>query len=123
MNDQATMIYRKPVKDSDPLAIQDIWGKPLETRTVDGSEVEGFIADGWVRHPSHIEHPPAAEEPALDRASVDAEVRELHSRIAALEADLKAATELADAESKAKDDALAKVRELTAIKSPEPKSK
>jgi hypothetical protein len=114
---ESTMIYRKPVEDSDPLAIQDIWGKQLETRTVDASEVEALKGEGWVTHPSHIEHPPKPEEAAgfvPDRkaeAALRAEIATLNERIDALEADLKAATELADAESKAKDEALAKLAE------------
>jgi hypothetical protein len=110
------MIYRKPVEDSDPLAIADIWGRPLETRTVDASEVEALKSEGWVTHPSHIDNPPKPEEAAgfvPDRGKADAELKAAHERIAALESDLKAATELADAESKAKDEALAKLEAAT----------
>jgi hypothetical protein len=28
-----TMLYRKPAPDSDDNAVQDIWGRQLETRT------------------------------------------------------------------------------------------
>jgi hypothetical protein len=115
---EATMIYRKPVTDSDPLAIQDIWGQQLETRTVDASEVNVLKGEGWVTHPSHIEHPPSADDVPLDRKSVDAELKALRDHISALESDLKAATDLADAESKAKDQALAKITELAAGEKP-----
>jgi hypothetical protein len=108
-----TMIYRKPAADSDPLAISNIWGNDLETRVVDAGEVDGMIGEGWVRDPRHIDNPPKAPVGSVpDKA--DPRIAELEEQVARLTDDLKAATDLADAESKAKDQALAKITELTA---------
>lgn len=46
-----TMLYREPTDESDEAAVQDIWGKKLETRVVDASEVPALLNDGWVRNP------------------------------------------------------------------------
>lgn len=142
MNDQApavirdeTMLYREPTDGSDEQQISEIWGKKLETRVVDASEVPEMLAAGWVRNPLHIDHPPKPEEAAgfepanaglredvvSARAIADeaiARLAEAELKIERLEADLSAATELADAESKAKDAALARVAELEAAPKP-----
>lgn len=145
-----TMIYRAPTDETE--VITDIWGKNLETRVVDASEVPAMLKDGWVTNPLHIDHPPKPEEAAgfvPDRGEVDAlhatleeakkredalaaevaglkdELKESKERetsivaswteeVGKLKADLKAAEELADGETKAKDEALAKVAELEA---------
>lgn len=49
-----TMLYRQPTDDSDEAQIADIWGAKLETRVVRASDVEGMLADGWVRDPLKI---------------------------------------------------------------------
>lgn len=51
-----TMLYRKPVPESDEAAIADIWGSKLETRVVDANaeEFSQMLADGWVRNPVDI---------------------------------------------------------------------
>lgn len=120
-----TMLYRVPVKDSDPSAIHDIWGEDLETKVVDAPEVAQFVNDGWSTHPPHVQAPakPAAQA-ALDEApALRDELDALNGRIADLEADLRAAEELAAAESKAKDEALARVKELEAAAAPSPAKK
>jgi hypothetical protein len=117
-----TMLYRVPAKDTDPSTIHNIWGRDLETCTVDASEVEALKKERWVSHPSHIDNPPKPEEAAgfvPDRGKADAELKAAHERIAALESDLKAASELADAESKAKDEALARLKALESYTIPE----
>lgn len=144
-----TMIYREPTSDSDDNAVQDIWGKQLEVMTVDASEVQDYLAAGWVTHPLDLGKKPeeragfkrdagsGEKELAETRLALDTAeklVDEQAKRIAELEterdnahaaeklaieagdkiaADLKAAEELADAETKAKDEALA---ELAALK-------
>lgn len=149
-----TMLYREPTPES--AEVVDIWGKKLETRVVDASEVPAMLHDGWVTNPLHIDHPPKPEEAAgfvpdrgpeidaLKTAITEAKEREdalaaevtglkdelqaarasetelagklkgAEDRAASLVSDLKAAEELASAESKAKDDALARVAELEA---------
>lgn len=115
-----TMLYRVPVKDSDPSAIHEIWGKDLETKIVDAPEVAQHVADGWSPYPPHTDAPakPAAQA-ALDEApALQEELDTLRGRIADLEADLKGAEELIASESKAKDEALARVKELEAAAAP-----
>lgn len=124
-----TMIYRAPTKDTQETT--DIWGKNLETRVVDASEVPDMLKDGWVTNPLHIDHPPKPEEAAgfvPDRGEVDAlraqieEAKERESALAAeidgLKGDLKAAEDLTASETKAKDEALARVAELEAKAKP-----
>lgn len=111
---EATMLYRKPAEDSDEAQISEVWGSRLETKVVDASEVESHAADGWVTNPAHIDNPPKSVAPVVDTKEIDA----LRERIVALEADLKAAQELADGESKAKDEALARVAEIEAKAKP-----
>ena len=41
-----TMLYREPALDSDESAIQDIWGRRLETRVVDAPEVPSLLRGG-----------------------------------------------------------------------------
>jgi hypothetical protein len=106
-----TMIYRTPADDSDPQAVSNIWGKDLETRVVDAGEVDAMIGEGWVRDPRHIDNPPKAPVGSVPDKP-DPRIAELEDQVAKLTDDLKAATDLADAESKAKDEALARVKEL-----------
>src|SRR3954464_6767290 len=112
-----TMIYRTPTKETQETT--DIWGKKLETRVVDATEVPAMLKDGWVTNPLHIDNPPKPEEaagfvPVSDTKALRAELDEAHQRIAALQTDLQAAEELANSESKAKDAALARIAELEA---------
>jgi len=111
-----TMIYREPIDGSEN--VQDIWGSQVEVKVVDAPEVAAFLAEGWVTNPEHIKNPPKApvakDDPRI--AELEAEVATLRGAlksademIVKLQGDLKAATDLADAESKAKDEALAKL--------------
>lgn len=91
-----TMIYRAPVPESE--TVTEVWGKQVETKVVDAPEVDGYLADGWVRHPDHIDNPPPPPA-AVTKANgeidaLKAENADLKARIAALEAELKAAEEL-----------------------------
>lgn len=93
---------------------------------VDASEVPAMLKDGWVTNPIHIDHPPKPEEaagfvPVSDTKALQDELdaaKERETALAAevdgLKGDLKAAEELADTESKAKDAALARIAELEA---------
>ncbi|MES2902683.1 MAG: hypothetical protein V4696_00715 [Pseudomonadota bacterium] len=130
-----TMIYRAPTPDSTD--VQDIWGKQLEVKVVDAPEVDGFLADGWVTNPLHIDHPPksnddaggvvgtpaadalAAAEKLIDEltdqnADLTAKLADAETSNTALTDNLKAAEELANEESKAKEAALARIAELEA---------
>jgi hypothetical protein len=135
---EETMLYRTPTEDSDESAIQDIWGQKLETRVVDAAEVADLLADGWVQHPLDLGKAPeqragfekvAGNELAHTRAALETAeklVKEQDKRIDDLTrsnialqeqrdkalSDLKAAEELADAETKAKEAALAELAEL-----------
>lgn len=112
-----TMIYRAPTKETQETT--DIWGKSLETRVVDATEVPDMLKDGWVTNPLHLDHPPKPEEAAgfvPDNSGIKAELeaalkREaaLAAEVAGLKGDLKAAEELTAAETKAKDEALAQL--------------
>jgi hypothetical protein len=137
-----TMLYREPTADSDENAIQDIWGQRLEVRTVDVSEVADLLEQGWVQHPLDLGKKPeeragfekvagkeleqtrlaldtaeklvgelTAERDALRPVQAMTEASEAATRSAA---DLKAAEELADAETKAKEAALAELATLKA---------
>lgn len=121
-----TMIYRTPTKETEETT--DIWGKNLETRVVDATEVPDMLKDGWVTNPLHIDHPPKPEEAAgfvPDRGDIRDELEEalrregaLAAEVDGLKGDLKAAEDLATAESKAKDAALARIAELEAKTKP-----
>lgn len=136
-----TMIYREPTTDSDENAVQDIWGRQLEVMTVDASEVQGFLSAGWVQHPLDLGKKPeeiegfkrepraADKELAETRLALETAEKMLGEKTKAMENlvasnlelqaqrdkaqnDQKAAEELADAESKAKDAALAELQAL-----------
>lgn len=125
---ETTMLYRKPTSESDEGAVQDIWGKKLETRVVEASEVPAMISEGWVTHPMNVGKKPEelagftrelGGQEALLREALESEkklVAELVDKNQKLEGDLKAAEELANAESKEKEAALAQLAELTAKK-------
>lgn len=91
-----TMIYRAPTPESEETAVQDIWGKQLETRVVDASEVPAMLKDGWYRSPADIGREPKPEEaagfvPVKGAALETAEklIDELTRENAALKNDLK----------------------------------
>jgi hypothetical protein len=135
-----TMLYREPTADSDENAIQDIWGQRLEVRTVDVSEVADLLEQGWVQHPLDLGKKPEEragfdkvagkelEQTRLALETAEKLVGEQDTRIKQLtdanidlqgqrdqaRADQAAAEQLADAETKAKEAALA---ELAALKS------
>lgn len=120
-----TMVYRQPTAETDDTTVQDIWGKRLEIRVVDASEVPAMLQDGWVANPQHIDNPPKPEESAGFVPAGSAELGDLRAEVAAakevidtLKSDLTAAEDLVAAESKAKDAALARVAELEAAAKP-----
>lgn len=122
---ETTMLYRKPSTESDEGAVQEIWGKKLETRVVEASEVPSMLSEGWVQHPLDIGKKPEelagftrelGGQEALLREALDTEkalTAELLETNKKLAGDLKAAEELVAAESKEKEAALARIAELT----------
>lgn len=135
-----TMLYREPTADSDENAIQDIWGQRLEVRTVDVSEVADLLEQGWVQHPLDLGKKPEeragfekvagkeltntrlaletaeklVEELTAERDALSKRLTEASEAILKVGSDLKAAEELADAETKAKEAALAELATLKA---------
>lgn len=77
---EATMLYREPAKDSDESSIHEIWGKKLEIRTVDASEVPDLLAEGWVRNPLDLDQRPHAKpKPVASADTADALRKELEA--------------------------------------------
>jgi hypothetical protein len=112
-----TMLYREPTPES--AEVVDIWGKKLEARVVDASEVSAMLRDGWVTHPRHIDNPPKPEEaagfvPVSDTKALQEELDAMRATISRLQGDLAAAEQLVASESKAKDEALARIGDLDA---------
>ena len=54
----ATMIYRLGTETV-------IWGINIDTKIVDESEVDSFIAQGWYRHPNDVKYE-SVEHPTSD---------------------------------------------------------
>lgn len=110
-----TMLYRKPTKETDENAVSEIWGHRLETRVVDASEVPSLLSEGWVEHPMDLtgERKPEVKAAKADNsepvatkealATAEQLIAKLTDENGKLIADLKAAEELAEAETKAKD--------------------
>lgn len=144
---EETMLYREPTPETDETAVQDIWGRRLETRIVEAGDVPALLEQGWVSHPLELGKSPeeragfervpgkADKELAETRLALETAeklVAEQEKRLDQLtqanialqeerdraRADLKAAEELADAETKAKE---ALQAELAAIRAEKPK--
>lgn len=121
-----TMLYREPTPDSED--VSEIWGKRVETRVVDATEVPGMLREGWFTSPHLLDAPKREQdggfEPVRDAAEADALRAELEAAtkalggaadaITSLKSDLTAAEDLVATESKAKDAALVRVAELEA---------
>ncbi len=45
-----------------------VWGKEVQVKVVDDSDVEDHLADGWVRHPNEV--PETNDEPIGDSGVV-----------------------------------------------------
>lgn len=126
---EETMLYREPTSDSDPEAVQDIWGEKLETLVVDASRVPELLGQGWATHPGDVGKSPeeradfervhgtadaAIEALKDDIEGLTAERDTLRAENARLAADLKAAEDLADAETRAKESLQSELNALKA---------
>lgn len=123
---EKTMLYREPTGDSDQQSLQDIWGRELETRVVNASEVPNLLADGWVQHPLDLGKKPeeragfsrvASGELQLTRDELDAAQNladELTAENGKLKAEIDETKQFLEAEVDLRKNAEARVAELGA---------